>query len=283
MHPRLALSELQEHPLRQRLNNEFHARPARHDETTNMLGQVAREAAQLLGQPQPFGDAWRFGVETLLGKAGRQLFPLVPPGQRGGQRINAGSVETQRPPGIAQGPLGSVSNQRRGQGRAFAAIFAVDVGDDLVAPLVLEIDVDIRRLAALLGDEALEQHGGASRIDFGDTECETDRGIGRRAAPLAQHADFAGMADDVVDRQEIGFVFQVGNQGQFMFDALPDIVGNALRIAPHQAALGFVAQPGAWRVLGRHNLFRVFVAQFIERKRALLGDTQRFSQQLRWI
>ncbi|MCG2578526.1 DUF3422 domain-containing protein [Dechloromonas sp. XY25] len=27
MHPRLALSELQEHPLRQRLNNEFHARP----------------------------------------------------------------------------------------------------------------------------------------------------------------------------------------------------------------------------------------------------------------
>ncbi|MBL8404888.1 MAG: DUF3422 family protein, partial [Dechloromonas sp.] len=27
MHPRLALSELTEHPLRQRLNNEFHARP----------------------------------------------------------------------------------------------------------------------------------------------------------------------------------------------------------------------------------------------------------------
>ena len=27
MHPRLTLAELQEHPLRQRLNNEFHARP----------------------------------------------------------------------------------------------------------------------------------------------------------------------------------------------------------------------------------------------------------------
>ena len=27
MHPRLTLAELEEHPLRQRLNNEFHARP----------------------------------------------------------------------------------------------------------------------------------------------------------------------------------------------------------------------------------------------------------------
>ena len=27
MHPRLMLADLEEHPLRQRLNNEFHARP----------------------------------------------------------------------------------------------------------------------------------------------------------------------------------------------------------------------------------------------------------------
>ena len=27
MHPRLMIAELEEHPLRQRLNNEFHARP----------------------------------------------------------------------------------------------------------------------------------------------------------------------------------------------------------------------------------------------------------------
>jgi hypothetical protein len=29
--------------------------------------------------------------------------------------------------------------------------------DDLLAPLVLEVDIDIRRLVALLADEALEQ------------------------------------------------------------------------------------------------------------------------------
>ncbi len=85
-----------------------------------------------------------------------------------------------------------------------------------------------------------------SRIDFGDAQREADRGIGRRTAPLAQNADFAGMADDVVDRQEIGFVFQVGNQGQFMLDALPDIVGNAL---PDSAPPGRARFRGAARRL----------------------------------
>jgi len=33
----------------------------------------------------------------------------------------------------------------------------IDILDDFLAPLVLEIDVDIGRLVALLRDEALEQ------------------------------------------------------------------------------------------------------------------------------
>ena len=38
-----------------------------------------------------------------------------------------------------------------------AAVFVVDVLDHLFAPLVLEIDVDVRRLAALGGEETLEE------------------------------------------------------------------------------------------------------------------------------
>ena len=40
---------------------------------------------------------------------------------------------------------------------AVAAVFLVDVLDHLLAPLVLEIDVDVGRLVALGADEALEQ------------------------------------------------------------------------------------------------------------------------------
>ena len=58
--------------------------------------------------------------------------------------------------------------------------------DDLVAPLMLEIDVDVGRLVALLGDEALEQRVDHVRADLGDAEAEADDRIGGRAAPLAE-------------------------------------------------------------------------------------------------
>ena len=84
----------------------------------------------------------------------------------------------------------AITNQRGRKAGAIAAIFVVDVLDHLFAPLVLEIDVDIRRLAALFGDEAVEQKLIARGIDFRDAETIADGGIGRRAAPLAQDRDF---------------------------------------------------------------------------------------------
>ena len=150
-------------------------RTARHDETADMLGQMTGKTAQLLGNPQPFLDARRSRVEPLFGEAGRQLLPFIPPGQRCGQSVDACHVETQHPAGVTQGALGAIGDQRRRQRRAFATVFAVDVGDDLVAPLMLEIDVDIRRFAALLRDEAFEQHAGPLGIDGGDAQREADR------------------------------------------------------------------------------------------------------------
>ena len=48
----------------------------------------------------------------------------------------------------------------RADRRAIAPVALVDVLDHLLAPLVLEIDVDIGRLAAVLGNEAGEQQLG---------------------------------------------------------------------------------------------------------------------------
>ena len=62
----------------------------------------------------------------------------------------------------------------------------IDVLDHLLAPLVLEIDVDVGRLVALRRDEALEQEVDAVGVDRGDAEAVADRGIGRRAAALAE-------------------------------------------------------------------------------------------------
>jgi len=211
------------------------------------------------------------------------LLAFVPPGQRGGQGVDARRLETEHPARIAQRTLGPVGDQRRRQRRPFARVFSVNVGNDLGAPFVFEIDVDVGRFATLLRDETLEQHARAIRADLGNAQRETNNRIGRRTASLAQDIDAAREADDVVHRQKIGFVFELGDQRQFVFDELAHLIRNALRIATKQAALGFVAQPGGWRMASLDDFLRVFVTQFIERKAAQLGDLQRFGQQFRRI
>src|SRR3546814_18712965 len=63
-----------------------------------------------------------------------------------------------------------------GDARAVAAVAFVDILHHLLAPFVLEIDVDIGRLVALGRDEALEQQIVFHRIDRGRTE---ERRVGK--------------------------------------------------------------------------------------------------------
>src|SRR4051812_43917052 len=96
-------------------------------------------------------------------------------------------VQVQRPAYVAQGALASVADDSGGDSGAMAAILLIDVLDDFLAPLMLEVDIDVRRFVALLGNEALEQHVLASRVDFGDAQRITDGGIGSGAASLAEN------------------------------------------------------------------------------------------------
>src|SRR3546814_11735447 len=61
-------------------------------------------------------------------------------------------------------------------------ILLVDILHHLLAPLVLEVDVDVRRLVARRGDEALERKVELGGVDRGDAEHVADRGVGGRAA-----------------------------------------------------------------------------------------------------
>ena len=97
---------------------------------------------------------------------------------------------------------------------------------------MLEIDVDVGRLAPLRRDEALEQQIGAVGIDLGDAEAEADRGIGRRAAALAEDVLRARVTHDVVDGEEIGRVLQLRDQRELVLDARhAPWPGTPLRIA----------------------------------------------------
>src|SRR3546814_914836 len=79
-----------------------------------------------------------------------------------------------------------VAAEGGGEAGARAPLFAVHVLCHLLAPLMFEIDVDVRRLVARGAEEALEQQVVMGRIDGGDAEAVAHGGIGGRAAALAQ-------------------------------------------------------------------------------------------------
>jgi hypothetical protein len=162
----------------------------------------------------------------------------------------------------------SVAASAARSGRTF-----VDVLDHLLAPLVLEIHIDIRRFVALLRDEALEQHLHAGRVHGGDAEAVAHGGIGGRAAPLAEDAPRAGEAHDVVHGEEVGGVVHLADDGQLMGHQLPHLLRYALRPArPRPCPPGETFQIVRGRLPRRHVVHRVGVAQLVQGEAAASGD-----------
>jgi hypothetical protein len=98
------------------------------------------------------------GVEAGFAQTREQLLAIIPPCHRLREPVDLIQVEAERLADVAQRRARPIADHRRGQRCAFATVLFVDVLDHLLAPLMLEIDVDVRRLVALARDEALEQH-----------------------------------------------------------------------------------------------------------------------------
>ena len=122
-------------------------------------------------------------ARLLLGHAVHRPAP-----ERAGERADGVFRQAEDLADLADGAAAAIADHGRGEAGALAAVTSVDILDHLLAPLVLEIDVDVGRLAPLGGDEALEQQIDLLGIDLGDAEAIADDRIRRRAAPLAEDA-----------------------------------------------------------------------------------------------
>ena len=168
-------------------------------------------------------------------------------------------------------------DHHRRQPRAFAPIAGVNPLDHLFAAFMFEIDVDIGRLAAFLGDEPLKDQGDAFGRHFGDAQKIAHHRIGRRPAPLAQDAFGAGELHDVMHRQEIGRIGHFADQRQFLFNAVNDLGRRPCGIAPMQPFARQTFQPvlGGFAVGG---LVGVLVLQVRQPKRTAVGNFDRAAQ-----
>jgi hypothetical protein len=174
-------------------------RLARDHEAADMLGQMARQTDQLPGQcnePPHHGDS---GIKPASRIRIRHRIPPVRPGQR---LVRSAPPQTQRLGPHRGSRCAAIADHRGRQCGPLATVLGVDVLDDFLAPLVLEIHIDVRWLVALARDEASEQHLHRGRIDSVMCQAIADDGVGRRAASLAEDAAAARETHDVVHGQK---------------------------------------------------------------------------------
>ncbi len=176
------------------------------DETARMLRQVAWEVDQLGGQCQQPPHQGCVRIETALAEGFRQRDAATPVVHRRAEFVDLVHRQAERTGDVADRAAATVADCYCGQCGALAAIALEHVLQHFLAALVLEVDVDVRRLIALGGDEAFKQQIAARRIDLGHAQHKAHRRIGRRATPLAEDVLAAGEAHDVMHGKEVGGV-----------------------------------------------------------------------------
>ena len=256
--------------------HDLHERAARQHEAADVLRQMAREADQFLGQAEHALQQRIAGIEPRLAHALlRQRAIGADAPDHAGERGDNILGQSHHLADLAHGGAGPVADDGGGEPRAVAAIAPVDLLDHLLAPRVLEIDVDIRRLLAVGADEALEQQIDLGRIDRGDPEAVADRRVRRRAAPLAQDLLAARETDDVVDGQKIGRVVELIDQREFPVEAGADFFRHAGGKIDARALLHEIDEMGVRCLAGRNRLVGILVFELVERECAGLGDLDR--------
>ena len=161
-------------------------RRAGDDEAADMLRKMTRKADQLAGKLQSQAQGVVGDIETQLAEMLRLDAFVAPAPDRAGQRRDRVARQAHHLADVADRRAGAIMDDGGGDGRMVAAVFFVDILDHLLAPLMLEIDVNIGRLIARGADEAREQQAVADRIHLGDAKAVADHGIRGRAAALAQ-------------------------------------------------------------------------------------------------
>jgi hypothetical protein len=243
------------------------------DEAADVLGEVAGKAAELAGEAEREPEARGVGVEAdLVAHVGR-AHPFLRPAPHGlGERVEHVLAEPQRLADLADRGARAVADHGGGEPGTMAAVLFVDVLDHFFAAGVLEVDVDVGRLAALGGNEALEQEIELGRVDRGHAQAEAHRRVGRGAAALAENALLTREADEVVDGQEVRRVAQLADELQLVLERGAHAVRHAFGIAHARARPGQARQRLDGGLAVADHFVRVLIGDLVEREGHARGD-----------
>ena len=197
---------LQGHHLPQRPVGDHHA--------AGVDAQVAGEAVEAAAGVEDQAAAAAGGeVHELgdgLGAAGVEVL---------GQAVHLGLGEPEGLAHVLEHRAGPVGDHVGHHGRPLPPVALVAVLDDLLAPLRLEVHVDVGRPAPLRRQEPLEGQAEADGVHPGDPQAAAHRRVGARAADLAVDALSPGEAHDVPHHQEVAGEAQFADHRQLVLQA----------------------------------------------------------------
>src|SRR5690606_22330838 len=128
---------------------------------------------------------------------------------------------------LAHRALAAVADDVRDHRGVAPPVASVDVLDHLLAALVLDVEIDVRRLRALAAEETLEEQVHAHRIDRGDAEAEADRAVRGAATALAEDALGAAALDDLVHGEEVPAVVEVADDRELALELRAHVARDA--------------------------------------------------------
>ena len=156
----------------------------------------------------------------------------------------------------------------------------IDMLDDLFAPLVLEIDIDVGRLLAFLDMKRSNKRLARVRAYGRNAEAITNQRIGGRAAALAKNAFRRGKLYNVVDRQKISGAIQLFDNREFLGQGVLDVRRNPAgyrRLGP-----SFVKATSAscGRCIAMAEFAGIIRLELIQREPATLQEARRLADGL---
>ena len=243
-----------------------------------VLPEVAGEVVDARPQVHEMLEALLLGVEAGGGELGgeRLLLAVVgvvaPVAELAGELVDLLLVVAEDLGHLAGGGAVAVGDHGRRHRRAVGAVALVDVLDH---PLALvprgKVEVDVRPLAALFGEEALEEELHLHGIDGGDRQRVADGAVGGRAASLGQDPLSEAEIDDVADDQEVAGEVELLDQVELFLDLRLGL-GRERPEAGAGAVPGEVAQIGGRRLARRQRVFGEAVAEVGQGEVEPLGE-----------
>ncbi len=220
--------------------HQFRQRPVADHDAGGVRRGVPVEALELLRHAEQGRDD-----RLLLGLLGKARLAL----DRLGERHRIGGVlgnHLAQPVDLAVGHLehpADIAQHRARLQRAkgddlrdlVAAVFFLDVADDLVAAVLAEIDVEVGHRHAVGIEEPLEQQREAQRIDVGNGGGPGDQRAGARAAPRADRNPFGLRPfDEIGDDQEIAGIFHLLDDAELEIEPFAILRGREAGARPER-------------------------------------------------